>query len=50
MLNFCIDDVIKNYVIVGILFGCCQGVVNVPEIDSGKLAPMKNRGETSSKI
>ncbi len=32
--------VIKNYVIVGVLFGCCQGVVFVPEIDSGKLAPM----------
>ncbi len=50
MLNFCIDDVLKNYVIVDVLFGCGQGVVYVPELDSGKLAPMKNRGETSSKI
>ncbi len=40
ILNFCIDDVIKNYVIVGVLFGCGQGVVFVPEIYSGKLAPM----------
>ncbi len=40
ILNFCIDDVIKNYVIVGVLFGCGQGVVFVPEIDSGKLASM----------
>ncbi len=40
ILNVCIDDVIKNYVIVGVLFGCGQGVVFVPEIDSGKLAPM----------
>ncbi len=25
---------------MGVLFGCGQGVVFVPEIDSGKLAPM----------
>ncbi len=39
ILNFCID-IIKNYVIAGVLFGCGQGVVFVPEIDSGKLAPI----------
>ncbi len=27
---------------MGVLFGCGQGVVFVPEIDSGKLAPMQN--------
>ncbi len=26
---------------MGVLFGCGQGVVFVPEIDSGKLAPMR---------
>ncbi len=39
--NFKFLHVIKNYVIVGVLFGCGQGVVFVPEIDSGKLAPMR---------